>query len=53
MFFEHAIIQALNFNEQLRFCIFSTQIHVVHFDLRTTLTRTYEEKKYMLYIWIT
>ena len=40
---EHAIIQALNFNEQLRFCTFSIQIHV-NFDPRTNLTRTYEEK---------
>ena len=32
MFSENAIIQALNFNEQLRFCTFSIQIHVVNFD---------------------
>ena len=29
------------------------QIHVVNFDVRANLTRTYEEKKYILYIWIT
>ena len=53
MFSEHTIIQALNFNEQLRFCTFSIQIHVDNFDLRANLTRTYELNKYMLYIWIT
>ena len=52
-FSEHAIIIALNFNEQLRVCIISIQIHDVYLDLRAYLTRTYEEKKYMLYIWIT
>ena len=44
-FSEHAIIQALNFNEQYRFCTFSTQIHVVNFDPKAYLTCTYEEKK--------
>ena len=53
MFSERAIIQALNFNEQLRFCTFSIKIHVVNFDPRANVTRTYEENKYMLYIWIT
>ena len=38
---------------QLRFCTFSKQIHVVNFDPRANLTRAYEENKYMLYIWIT
>ena len=41
-FLEHAIIQALNFNEQLRLSTFS--IHVVNFDPRANLTSTYEEK---------
>ena len=44
-FSENAIIQALNFNEQLRFCTFSIQIHVVNFDPRANLNRPYEEKK--------
>ena len=52
-FSDHAIIQDLNFHEQLRFLTFSIPIHVLNFDLRANLTRTYEEKKYMLYIWIT
>ena len=43
-FSEHAIIQALNFNEQLRFCTFSIQIHVVNFDPMANLTCTFEEK---------
>ena len=52
---EHEItgIQALNLNWQLRFCTFSIQIHVVNFVPRANLTRTYEENKCMLYIWIT
>ena len=53
LFSEHAIIQALDFNEQLRFCTFSIQIHVVNFDPMANLTRTYEENIYMLYIRIT
>ena len=52
-FSEHATIQALNFYEQLRFCTFSIQIHVVNFDPGANLTRTYKEKKNILYIWIT
>ena len=54
-FSEHAIIQDLNFHayEQLRFWTFSIPIHVLNFDLSANLTRTYDEKKYMLYIWIT
>ena len=52
-FSEHAIIQDLNFPEQLWFWAFSIPNHVLNFDLRANLTRTYEEKKYMLYIWIT
>ena len=44
-FSERAIIQALIFNEQLRFFTFSIQIHVVNFDPGANLTRTYEEKK--------
>ena len=41
--FPNAIIQALNLNEQLRFCTLRIQIHVVNFDPMTNLTRTYEE----------
>ena len=46
-FSEHAIIQDLNFHayEQLRFWTFSIPIHVLNFDLRANLTRTYGEKK--------
>ena len=56
MFSENAIIQALNFNEQSRFhgfCALSIHIHVVNFDPRANLARTYEENRYMLYLWIT
>ena len=44
MFSTHAIIQALKFNKRLRICTFSMQIHVVNFNHRAYLTRTYEEK---------
>ena len=37
-------MQALSLNDQLRFCTFSIQIHVVKFDPRANLTRTYAEK---------
>ena len=40
-FSEHAIIQGLNLNEQLRFCIHKIQIRVLYFDPKANLTRTY------------
>ena len=43
-FSEHAIIPDLNFNEQLGFCTFSINIHVLNFDPRAFFNRTYEEK---------
>ena len=49
-FSEHAIIQALNFNEQLRFCTFSIQTHIVNFDPRAKLTRTYDEKNSVVHL---
>ena len=36
----------------MRFCTFSTQIHVVNFDPWANLNRTYEEN-IKFYIWIT
>ena len=47
-FSEHAIIQALNFNEQYRFCTFSTQILILGLILLALI-----KKKNNMYIWIT
>ena len=46
------LLNLKNYNEQLRFCTFGIHIHVVIYDSRANLTRTYEENKYALYIWI-
>ena len=39
-FSEHAVIQALDSNEQLRFWTFSIELYVVSFDTRANLIRT-------------